>query len=80
MTIVHRNSLILRRDARAIREIAAHFRNHAAKGVTVPMRAEVLLELAETLESMSTELARLQEAVCHLESEAAAAWVSKGER
>lgn len=81
MTIIHRNSLMLRRDARQMREIAAQFRNYAAQGVTVTINAELLLGLAKNLETTATDLARIQEAVNALEVLAAAIKLEKpGER
>jgi hypothetical protein len=68
MTVIHRNSLILRRHARAMREHADQLRNVAAKGAIVPMPAALLLGLAQTLEVAGNDMARTSDAVSALET------------
>lgn len=68
MTVVHRNSLMLRRHARAMRLQAMRFRTQAAQGVVIQVKAETLLELAELLEDVGGDLARVGEAVDRMEA------------
>lgn len=68
MTVIHRNSLILRRHAKAMQEHAAQFRNAAAKGVIVEVPAIQMLGLAQALENIGNDLARTSEAVGTLET------------
>lgn len=68
MTVIHRNSLILRRHAKAMRKHADDLRNIAAKGVSVEVPAILLLGLAQTLETAGTDMARTSDAVSALET------------
>lgn len=68
MTVIHRNSLILRRHAKAMRKHADDLRNIAAKGVSVEVPAILLLGLAQTMETAGVDLARTCDAVSALEA------------